>query len=68
MPATAGMQATAMTQAAAVMPVTNNSKDDGNNMTDTTVGTQETARMKVTTGLPTHSRDADNTRDASKNG
>ncbi len=53
MPATAGKQARAVTQAAALMSATSNSKDDSNNMTDTIVGTQETVRMKVTTGLPT---------------
>ncbi len=42
-PATAGMQATTVTHAAAVTPATSNSKDDINRMTATTEG------MKATT-------------------
>jgi hypothetical protein len=51
MPLTAGMQATAVTHAAALMSATIKNKDDINSMTFTTAEKQATAGKKATTVL-----------------
>ncbi len=53
MTATAEMQGTALTNAAAVTPETSNSKDDIDRMTATTAGMQTTAEMNATARPPT---------------